>query len=329
MSLRRKLRKIIDGDGSSSATSARGSAEYNEPDEHPIADQFIQEAAQQREEPQRLIETHIPRKPVPFGTPSVQRGTVRLVSGQSDSATNVSNAAETDGGVDDLAPAIHQLGLEDFEQPTRQPDEHVRSGHDREDQVTTTILRTSLDKPLPSPPGAPIEQGQDHQRFKDIRDNPEARNIIDTAVHTQYAPAITHETIIQPEHEIEERRIEREIHQDHIYHRILPIEHIAVGHVKHYVKDSNGTLKKIGEEKLSRDKRHAIANTFKTVENGDLMQGSAPRQFTARAFHGAEGDKTESVDGNGVLRSEETWVHPPRIEEDGRRTGQTVPLHLP
>lgn len=56
-----------------------------------------------------------------------------------------------------------------------------------------------------------------------------------------------------------------------------------------------------------------------------------PRPFTARTFAPGEGDHKEYVNEHGVLTTETTWIHPPRLAQAAYHAGETLPLdfHVP
>jgi len=53
-----------------------------------------------------------------------------------------------------------------------------------------------------------------------------------------------------------------------------------------------------------------------------------PRKFTASTLEGFPQDYAERVDPDGVTRSHTTWIHPPRLQHMGEKTGQTVPFEF-
>jgi hypothetical protein len=147
-------------------------------------------------------------------------------------------------------------------------------------------------------------------------------------VQTQYAPAVTHETVIPEVRHVEEKVVTREVHNHDVYHRILPIRDVEILPAKHFVRDpSTGNLTEIpappGRE--GEDRQWKIVPT----EHGHSgWQPTAPRPFTARTFEGDEGITREYVGEDGVPRTEMTWIHPPAVQDGGRKTGQTEALFL-
>lgn len=50
--------------------------------------------------------------------------------------------------------------------------------------------------------------------------------------------------------------------------------------------------------------------------------------FSARTFEGTEGDFKEYMTPEGYKRTEQTWIHPPVLEDGAKKTGQTWPLEF-
>nr|POE51800.1 hypothetical protein CFP56_26007 [Quercus suber] len=150
----------------------------------------------------------------------------------------------------------------------------------------------------------------------------------DTTVHERWAPAVTHETIVENVHEIREQVITREIHTHHYYHRILPVIDIEVLPARHFVPMEGGYAEIAEEEVPGRGGKNAqwmIAEMVSKMLPSAQTSG-LPRQFTARQFHGTEGDYKEYVTAEGTKRTETTWVYPPELETGGQLSGQTYPF---
>ena len=141
---------------------------------------------------------------------------------------------------------------------------------------------------------------------------------------------MTHETIIQNVHEIREEVITREIHNDHIFHRIQPIVDIEVLPARHFVPIEGGYAEISQDEVPGRTGANAQWLIAETVSKGMPKSNGikSGRQFTARTFEGAEGDYKEHMAPEGFKRTEQYWVHPPTAEDGGRITGQTYPFVL-
>ena len=281
---------------------------------HPIADQFIRNTSKRRQETGNIMEQHhIPR--------SVANGTIRVVSGQiafTEPSTKHKiprTSLEKPLPLPPLEPLFNDMTLED--------DDHYQlrggsSAHERHDSARET--------------------GSEGKRNPHLTNNNtvDLTNTTDTEVHTRRAPAVTHETIHQPVHEVREERISREIHHDHVYHRILPIEQVHVLPARHYVLvddpiSSDRVLKEVSANELpgrvSKYDEQAFAESFtKTLPK--KTSSSGPRQFTARSFPGTKGDYKEYVGQNGIPQTERWWVHPPELEQGGLRSGQTEPVYF-
>ncbi|QDS74628.1 hypothetical protein FKW77_009102 [Venturia effusa] len=176
------------------------------------------------------------------------------------------------------------------------------------------IQRVGQDKPST---GAPKTD------FKDFDFN----NSEDVDFYTQYAPAVTHETVIPEIHHVEHEVLTREIHNYDIYHRILPIKDIEVLPAKHFVRDPvTGELTQIPAPPGREVENHQWKIVAAKSDSG--WQPSAPRQFTARTFKDDEGMPREYVGRDGILHTEVTWVHPPTIQDGGYETGQTEALFM-
>lgn len=157
-------------------------------------------------------------------------------------------------------------------------------------------------------------------------------NTEDTDVSMTYAPEVIHETRHVQSHEIVQEVITREIHNHHIYHRVLPILDFEVLPPRHFIPAEGGELIEIPESQIpgganGRDIQQALATALSNLmpRRGAPL---TPRQFTARTFSGTEGDYKEYIGSDGIPRTEQWWVHPPTLERDSAWTGRTVPFHL-
>lgn len=118
-----------------------------------------------------------------------------------------------------------------------------------------------------------------------------------------------------------------------MYHRILPIIDVEVLPARHFVptEDGSGLVEVPGPDLPGRSKNWIVAETLSKIPTGARLTGG-PREFTAREFRGTEGDEklemVEDESGNEFPRKTTTWVHPPELEQGGRVTGQTVPIHI-
>lgn len=213
--------------------------------------------------------------------------------------------------------------------------------------------RLSLDKPLPPRPS--MEYARELENDPVVRREPgnerhlEAQralladknidltgvvnlsNTEDTTLHERWAPAVTHETIRQDVHHIREERITREIHNHHVFHRVLPIIDIEVLPARHFVPVQGGYAEIAEDEVPGRAGPNAqwlIAETVSKLlpeSKGPIL----PNRFTARTFEGEEGDYKESTAPEGFKRTEQWWVHPPTFyEPHAVASGQTYPFYL-
>ena len=153
----------------------------------------------------------------------------------------------------------------------------------------------------------------------------------DVDVQTHYAPAVTHETVLVDTQEIRQEQVTREIHNHHVFHRILPIVDVQVLPARHFIPAANGGHQEIPAFQVS-DRNKKIAEELSSEMAKKLLpkpqSTNGPRQFTAREFHGSEGKFKAYTTPGGIPRTETWWVHPPTVETGGRDTGQTKPFHL-
>jgi hypothetical protein len=165
--------------------------------------------------------------------------------------------------------------------------------------------------------------GADKTDYKDL----DFTDSIDTDVQTRYAPAVTHETVIPEVHHVKKEVVTREIHNHNVYHRILPIKDVEILPAKHFVRSpSTDNLTEI-QAPLGREGEHQNWKIVST-ESDSGWQPAAPRPFTARTFENDEGMAKEYTGEDGVLRTEMTWIHPPTVQDGGKKTGQTEALFL-
>jgi len=76
-----------------------------------------------------------------------------------------------------------------------------------------------------------------------------------------------------------------------------------------------------------RGQNWVIAETASNIPS-DQAAPQGARGFTARQFPGREGDAMEHVTPEGYLKTEQTWVHPPELEDGARLTGQSWPMMI-
>ena len=95
---------------------------------------------------------------------------------------------------------------------------------------------------------------------------------------------------------------------------------------RHFLPVEGGGLVEISAQEVpGRGSNWVIAETASKIPSDQ----AAPRgttQFTARKFPGREGDAVKYMSPEGHEKTEETWVHPPSLEEGARLTGQSWPM---
>jgi hypothetical protein len=215
--------------------------------------------------------------------------------------------------------------------------------------------RSSLDKPLPLTPPARMSLDRplsaNNRAFSDSLnvdedflarakqgsagpfnlDGVAVKREPDTvSVHEYHAPAVTHEIISKERHETRQQVITREVHDYHIYHRILPIIDIEVLPARHFVPVQSGYVE-IDEEELpgrTRDKVNWAIAEMVSKKMPVTREAAIARHFTARKFEGLEGEDKQYIGPEGHPVDEKWWVYPPTLCEDSYRAGQTYPFHF-
>jgi len=147
--------------------------------------------------------------------------------------------------------------------------------------------------------------------------------------------AVVHETVYPKVHHVREEIYTREIHDEHIYDRILPIIDVQVLPAKHFAPmGPNGEFVEVPAAAVAArgggphgGKNWVIAETISKIPAGE-SDVSGPRRFTARTFQSTEGDERHWVDRDGIERSEQTWVHPPTVAIGARMRGLTEAVHF-
>ena len=156
------------------------------------------------------------------------------------------------------------------------------------------------------------------------------RDTIDTTATSHVAPPVTHEHVQQKTINVKHERIVRHIHQDSIYHRVLPIVDVEVTPARHFVPSADSKeLVEIFPDDVPEGRLHEnmLPRNWTIVENVSRPGNAAmqPRGFSAKDFPGDEGDEKEYRTEEGHLKRETTWVHPPQLEE---RTEHTKPFYF-
>lgn len=186
-----------------------------------------------------------------------------------------------------------------------------------EEQGRFKVKRSRLEQALPDPPPAYAREVEDAEwpRGKTdsgvggdveylIKDSPTPVDVstvlntgfsTDTTVHERVAPAVVHETITEHHHEIIEEQITREIHNHHIYHRILPIMDFEVLPARHFItlegpQAGQARLHEIPSSALPADfvqkTQRAIEDAVERMKPASLSdhQLRQPRTFSARSM---------------------------------------------
>ena len=265
--------------------------------------------------------------------------------------------------MDYLAPLVSRMDVNDSPSsankysvpPSSTPSPSSRSnGHGSLSGFVSRIRGKSVDKPLPPAPSASRGTGG---TSRDIPSHPAVRpltspqtrsdemsrqtkstaadldlnNSEDTTVQTQYAPAVTRETIQEHVREIEHPRITREIHTHEYHHRVLPVMDVEVKPSRHWVEAPDGSRHEVSADQLppnaTKDLDRYLAEAIRATLPKDNRQPGV-RQFTARDFPGTEGDLRETIDADGMKHSERAWIYPPTLANGGKDSGQTKPFYF-
>ena len=97
---------------------------------------------------------------------------------------------------------------------------------------------------------------------------------------------------------------------------------------RHFLPVEGGGLVEVtAQEVPSRGSNWVIAETASKIPS-DQAAPPGRTQFTARNFAGREGDAVRYTSPEGYEKTEQTWVHPPALEEGARLTGQSWPMVL-
>ncbi|EME40981.1 hypothetical protein DOTSEDRAFT_56040 [Dothistroma septosporum NZE10] len=182
---------------------------------------------------------------------------------------------------------------------------------------------------------APAHEGgiQNSSALIDLSTVVDLRNTEDTDYHTTHAPAVTHETVHVEHHEVREEVITRETHNHHIFHRILPVLDFEVLPPRHFIETRTGGKYEISPDLVPLGHNERIQNMIHDAVARIMPQShdsapAFPNTFSARPFHGKDGNHKAWTGPYGEPRTEQWWVHPPTWETGGRDTGQTEPFHL-
>ena len=95
---------------------------------------------------------------------------------------------------------------------------------------------------------------------------------------------------------------------------------------RHFLPVEGGGLVEISAQEVpGRGSNWVIAETASKIPS-DQAAPLEKTQFTARTFPGREGDAVKYMSSEGYEKTEETWIHPPELEEGARLTGQSWPM---
>lgn len=285
-------------------------------------------------------------------TTSAARPSVRLVSESAHGSENVQDDMEGFDG-DDIAPALALMDMsERADSPDRigdapaaeaEPDHRVQSSS-RNKSLPETPRDSAIDQsrgtdqPIRSEKAVDAETAhQSTSSRNDLARELGVANVVDlndredTMYHRHQAPAVVHETIEQPVHEILHEVYERDIHMDEIYHRILPVQDVEVLPSRHFVEDAHGRRREVPASQIPGRSREALDQALAKCLQASLPPentGSGKRQFTARDFSGTAEDYKESVDSAGTKRTEQWWVHSPNLEQRGAENEDALWVHF-
>ncbi|KAF2485570.1 hypothetical protein BDY17DRAFT_293904 [Neohortaea acidophila] len=135
-------------------------------------------------------------------------------------------------------------------------------GHDSDTPLASNVGRpetalaapsaTTVSPAVPSTKAAspaipPIKAASPIILPRKVVNAPDVPRTEDTAVQTQMAPAVTHETVQRNVHEIRHEQIYRDIHEHHVVHRVQPIVVKETLPARHFVM-VDGVKREVSEE---------------------------------------------------------------------------------
>ncbi|RMY96969.1 hypothetical protein D0862_08305 [Hortaea werneckii] len=301
--------------GSSKMTEAPDSAQNFPPGAQRYSDDASNWSTVRNEQPQAARSRHAPS---PLNTQK-----------------HTPNRSSLESPVSPISPSNRSLSHKQNYTDLRQSTDLPRSGGGIVSQPGSA-RRVSLDKPLPPAPSDEYDAELDDDKVISREKRPDLTGIVDlnntedSTLHEKWAPAVTHETVREDVHNIREEVITREIHNHHVFHRVLPIVDIEVLPARHFVPMEGGYAE-ISEDEVpgraGKNAQWAIAETMSKMLP-ESKTTSTPLNFTASRFEGSEYDDKEYVGEDGIKRTEQWWVHPPTIENGGRDSGQTYPFYM-
>lgn len=304
-----------------------------------------------------------PRKPVAHGSQGVEapvapvKSTVRRM--EDDARQSDGAAAEGSLEADDLVPSLSAVSLGQELDAAFGTESTPLSSKPipRNQEDNRRVPRSSLDKPLTNtqddatggkaasrhrpfrklkrrPP--PNSGSCDKQPIENGRDLPlelplDLRNTEDIVFHSRQAPAVVHETIERPVHEVKHQVRKRDIHEHEVYHRILPVQEVEVRPARHFIEDAHRVRHEISPDSIpgrapTNIDRLLREGVKRATPPGDRLSGQ--RGFAARKFASTEGVYRETVDTEGVAQTEQWWVHPPALEQSSVEDRDVYPVHF-
>ncbi|ROV98745.1 hypothetical protein VMCG_06707 [Cytospora schulzeri] len=182
-------------------------------------------------------------------------------------------------------------------------------------------------------------------RSKAVDADPLKTRTVDTDVTEHTAAAIQHEFVQPTVHEIYQKKITREIHKHHVYHRTLPLLKTEILPARHFIEssDGKGRLVEASDDEVRQLTGLPVREWM--VVPRSLTVGQ--RDGEPRALHLPEDgpqpghepieigtepilvDKKTHVTEDGIVRTEYLWRHPPVFEDvHGRTTPVLVPAGI-
>ncbi|KAL3426872.1 hypothetical protein PVAG01_00381 [Phlyctema vagabunda] len=159
------------------------------------------------------------------------------------------------------------------------------------------------------------------------------KDSVDTEVITTQAPAVTHEYITNKIHHVREEVISREIHTHDVFHRILPVIETEILPTKHYVQATDGSLREIPADQVpgrTNVPSFEIIPTDKARKTREAIPGGS---IVHIGHHNQDSgpvlsSRKDSLNKDGIPKTESVWRHPPTLDMGSKETGQSVPMYF-
>ncbi|KAK4494327.1 hypothetical protein PRZ48_014625 [Zasmidium cellare] len=336
--LRRKVRKLSHDDRHSSTRASAGHAVHIDTMMEPTGDPYSEFVA----------DWNMARNDTPLlGALDDLPAPLRVTKSRSSDLSTGSHGSRCMPG-----QLTHKPHVQDLRRSIDKTNNHHEGRRRSSGTRGRTIRRSSLEKPLPELPlplqllhrdeaydsGIDSELGKERSYLVRASEVPiDLKGVVDlddtedTHVETNWAPAVTHEDRTVNTHEIIQHAITREIHNHHIFHRILPIVDVEVLPARHFVPTEGGGLEEItaadapvdSTERLQQLISEAVASMLPKTEEQDV-----PRHFSARTFEDTDCAFKEYTSPEGIKRTEQWWVHPPSVDTGAKEAGQTAPFPM-